>query len=53
MSSVEMRLNVKVSWWVKAYIRIVAIWCVLTRTAPNVERTTAVIMRGVKVEGPK
>jgi len=45
----ELRVAVKVAWWVRPYLFVVAAWCVLTRTEPNLERVSRVLSHGIKV----
>lgn len=43
-----LRVRVRTTWWLPLYVRLLAVWCRLTRTEPDYERVRSVIARGVR-----
>ena len=50
MAKAELHYRIHVAWWVPIYIHSVALFCALFQTRPNVEKVSATIKRGVRVE---
>lgn len=51
MSSDSIQIKVSVRWWVKHYIQSIALFAVLTRQQPDVNRISKFIARkGIKLE---
>jgi len=50
MATTELKLSVKLAWWVKPYCYAMVAWYHLTGRDASSEQITAWVMRGVKIE---
>ena len=50
MAKAELHYRIHVAWWVPIYVRSVAVFAVLFQVEPNIEKVSATIKRGVRVE---
>ena len=51
MNKLNIQFKVSVRWWVKPYIQSIALFAVLTRQQPDVDRISKFIARnGIKLE---
>ena len=50
MAQSNLKFRVHVAWWVPIYVRSVAVFAVLFHVEPNIEKVSANIKRGVRVE---
>lgn len=42
--------KVRVSWWVKPYIRAVGVFCAITGLQPDTDKISQTVMRGMRLE---
>ncbi|MEO8641860.1 hypothetical protein [Pseudomonas sp.] len=50
MKVANIKVSVKMTWWLRAYLRGVGFACDLTGLEPNMDRVGWWIARGIKVE---
>ena len=43
-------LKVRVSWWVKPYIRAIGLLCAITGLQPDADKISQTVMRGMRLE---
>lgn len=50
MATCELKMSVKLAWWLKPYCYAMVIWHHLIGREPTQDQITAWVMRGVKIE---
>ncbi|MGP8437170.1 hypothetical protein ACT2FY_13000 [Paraburkholderia fungorum] len=49
MAQQQFRLSVTFAWWLKPYLRVLAICCILSRSVPDQAKLRAKIKRATRV----
>lgn len=50
MANTELEIEVSVAWWVPIYINVLAFFCAVTGSEPDMAKVERVIQRGIRLK---